>query len=223
MRYGPTLASKPVCLPGHSPEGPKCPPLGDTPHLHRTLPQPCPSLGRTLHIQRPTENSAPAVASTDQVLGFSVQASWCPKDSPSLHPNRAGLSWADRSQVGTRGLRGSERPLLQPLLGTGKQEVGVRLRSAASARSCLGLLQGKLEAGRKQLFLLPLVLQAGSTEACEGLLSLVPSAKAPLSPIHPNQHGASAGVCPLSPKCASRLGGPRRWTGQLEQTSREAT
>lgn len=204
------MASKPVCLPGHSPEGPKCPPLGDTPHLHRTLPQPCPSLGRTLHIQRPTENSAPAVASMDQVLGFSVQASWCPKDSPSLHPNRAGLSWADRSQVGTRGLRGSERLLLQPLLGTGKQEVGVRLRSAASARSCLGLLQGKPEAGRKQLFLLPLVLQAGSTEACEGLLSLVPSAKAPLSPIHPNQHGASAGVCPLSPKCASRLGGPRR-------------
>lgn len=213
MRYGPTLASKPVCLRGHSAEGPKCPPLGDTPHLHRTLPQPCPSLGRTLHIQRPTENSAPAVASIYQVLGFSFQAFWCPKDSPSLHPNRAGLSWAGRSQVGTRGRRGSEKLLLRPPLGTGKQEVGARLRSAASARACLGLLQGKLKAGRKQLFLLPLVLQAGSTEACEGLLSFVPSANAPLSPIHPNQHGASAAVCPLSPKCASRLGGPRRWTG----------
>lgn len=210
MRYGPTLASKPVCLRGHSAEGPKCPPLGDTPHLHRTLPQPCPSLGRTLHIQRPTENSAPAVASMYQVLGFSFQAFWCPKDSPSLHPNRAGLSWVGRSQVGHGDFEGQKVSSWQPPLGTGKQEVGARLRSV---RACLGLLQGKLEAGRKQLFLLPLVLQAGSTEACEGLLSFVPSANAPLSPIHPNQHGASAGVCPLSPKCASRLGGPRRWTG----------
>ena len=120
--------------------------------------------------------------------------------------------------MGTRGLWGSERLplLLQPLLGTRKQGVQGRLRSAASARACLGLLQGKPEAGRKQPFLLPLVLQAGLTEACEGLLSLVPSAKAPLSAIHPNQHGAtpaSAGVCPLSPKCARRLGGPWRWTG----------
>ena len=133
-----------------------------------------------------------------------------PQGQPKPPPKQGWAELGGQEPGGTRGLRGSESLLLQPLLGTGKQEVGARLRSA---RACLGLLQGKLEAGRKQLFLLPLVLQAGSTEACEGLLSFVPSANAPLSPIHPNQHGASAGVCPLSPKCASRLGGPRRWTG----------
>lgn len=145
MRYGPTLASKPVCLPGHSPEGPKCPPLGGTPHLHRTLPQPCPSLGRTLHIQRPTENSAPAVASTDQVLGFSVQASWCPKDSPSLHPNRAGLSWADRSQVGTRGLRGSEASAGDREAGGGS-EAEVSSLSPILPRPPAGKARGRKEA-----------------------------------------------------------------------------
>lgn len=146
------------------------------------------------------------MSSLFQVLRVSLSG---PLEPWGPHPDRktaaawAALSCAGRARRGPPGRGRSEglQALLQPhavwCWGAGKQEVGGRQRvSWPSARCCLGLLQEGQKAGRKQLFLVPPVLQAGWTRVCKGLQL---SAKAPLGPSHPNQHRAtpaSAGARP---------------------------